>query len=218
MSSSPELLARREPVPAQVRPFVPGAVPGETGGRGPGRADGFAAGYATGYSEGLRRATAAVAAQDEVRLADLAAERDQLRVRLGDLMLRLRAGAVQLQEDALVETGDLVQVVATCAADLARQVVLDAAPTADALVGRLRRALDEAEPGAPTTVHVTPDAVRMLEREGVLPDGLPVGVVVVADVRLSAGDVVVRTGATTVTDLLLPAVQAAVAAMTAAEQ
>lgn len=218
MSSSPELLAHREPVPSQVRPFVPGAVPGPTGGRGPGRADGFAAGYATGYSEGLRRATAAVATQDEVRLADLAAERDELRARLGDLMLGLRAGAVQLQEDALVETGDLVQVVATCAADLARQVVLDAAPTADALVGRLRRALDEAEPGAPTTVHVTPDAVRMLEREGVLPDGLPGGVVVVADARLSAGDVVVRTGATTVTDLLLPAVQAAVTAMTAAEQ
>lgn len=218
MSSSPELLARREPAPPQVRPFVPGAVPGTTGGHGPGRADGFAAGYATGYSEGLRRATAAVTGQEEVRLAALAAERDQLRARMGDLMLQLRAGAVQLQEDASVDVVDLVQVVATCAADLARQVVLDAAPTAEALVGRLRRALEEAEPGAPTTVHVTPDAVRMLEREGVLPDGLPAGVVVVADVRLSAGDVVVRTGATTVTDLLVPAVQAAVAAMTAAEQ
>ncbi|MGJ7441883.1 hypothetical protein [Aquipuribacter sp. MA13-6] len=218
MSSSPELLARREPGVPQVRPFVPGVVPGPTGTAGPGRADGYAAGYATGYSEGLRRATATVGAQEEARLAALAAERDQVRTRLGDLMLQLRAGAVQLQEDATVEVADLVEVVATCAADLARQVVLDAAPTADALVGRLRRALDEAEPGAPTTVHVMPDAVRLLEREGVLPDGLPTGVVVVADVRLSDGDVVVRTGATTVTDLLVPAVEAAVAAMTEVER
>ena len=203
---------------ADIRPFVPGVVPGPVTTSGSSRADGFAAGYATGYSEGLRRATAAVAAEQQVRLAALAAEQEQLRAGVVDLLQQLRAGAVRLQEDASLAVADIAQVVAACASDLAHQVVLDAAPSAEALLGRLRRALDEAEPGASTTVHVTPDAVRLLERAGVLPDGLPQGVVVVADVRLAPGDVVVRTGATTVTDLISPAVQAATAALRTGEQ
>ena len=217
MSSSPDLLARGAAggalTEADIRPYVPGTVPGPSSTAGPGRADGFATGYATGYSEGLRRAHDAVAAREAARLAAAAAEQQQLRAAVVDLLLQLRAGAVRLEEDAVVSVAEVAEVVAACASELARDVVLDAAPSAEALLGRLRRALDEAEPGASTTVHVTRDAVRLLERAGVLPDGLPAGVVVVADARLQPGDVVVRTGATTVTDLVVPAVEAATAAM-----
>ncbi|WP_380163580.1 hypothetical protein [Jannaschia sp. R86511] len=219
MSSSPDLLtpgllAHRPAVPAQVRAFVPGVVPGPERTGGSGRADGFAAGYATGYSEGLRRATVAAQAREQLRLDALAAEQRRVRARVDDLMLQLRAGALQLEEDARIDTAELVDVVAGAAAALAQQVVLEAAPTAETLVARLGRALEAAEPGAPTTVHVAPDGVRLLERAGVLPDGLPAGVVVLGDSRLAAGDVVVRSGATTVTDVLRTAVRAAVEAVT----
>lgn len=210
MSSSPDLQV-------EVRPFVPGAVAagraGGSGRDGGGRSEGFVTGYATGYSEGLRRATAAVAQQEAARAAAAQQEQELARTRLTDLMLSLRAGTVQLQEDAAHQVQELAEVVARCAAHLARQVVLDAAPTPEALLARVRRGLAESPHATGTTVSLAPEGVRALERSGVLPDGLPDGVVVVTDARLSVGDVVVRAGATTVTDLLREAVETAVTTM-----
>lgn len=207
MSTSPEV---------QVRPFVPGTLTDRAAreDRAPaGRGAGFVAGYATGYSEGLRRAAEAVAAQERARELLARRELDRLRDQAGQLLLSLRAGALQLQEQGRIDTDGLAELVAGCAAELAEQVVLDAAPTADALLARIRRGIVDAPLGTAVTVRVAPAGVRALERAGVLPDELPDGVVVLADERLEVGDVVVRAGAATVTDLLRPAVAAAVGAL-----
>lgn len=194
----------------QVRAFVPGTV---AGGGGGGRSDGFVTGYATGYAEGMRRATAAVTEREAVRDAAVAREQGLLRARVGDLMLTLRAGVVQLQADAEEQVDDVAAVVARCAAHLARQVVLEVAPTPEALLARLRRGLAAAPRTPGTTVSLSPAGVQTLERAGVLPDGLPGGVSVVADPGLGTGDVVVRAGATTVTDVLTVAVATALTTM-----
>lgn len=209
MSTSPEL---------QVRPFVPGTITDRArtaGAEDPadGRGAGFVAGYATGYSEGLRRAAETVAAQERARELLVRQELDRLRDQAGRLLLQLRAGALQLQEDAVADTGELAGLVAACAAELAERVIVDAAPTAGALLARIRRGIVDAPLGTAVTVRVSPAGVRALERAGVLPDELPDGVAVVADERLGAGDVVVRAGAATVTDLLRPAVDAALDAL-----
>ena len=86
-----------------------------------------------------------------------------------------------------------------------------AAPGAGALLARILRGLDGTPAGTVVAVRVDPAGLRALERAGVLQDGLPDGVTVVPDPRLGPGDVVVRTGAATVTDLLRPAVAAAAA-------
>lgn len=200
-----------------MRPFVPGSLTdgSQQGDRTAvdGRGAGFVAGYATGYSEGLRRAAESVAAQEQVRDRLVRRELDLLRDQAGRLLLQLRAGALQLQEDAVADTGELAELVASCAAELAEEVVLDAAPTAGALLARIRRGIVDAPLGTAVTVRVSPAGVRALERAGVLPDELPDGVAVVADDRLDAGDVVVRAGAATVSDLLRPAVAAALGAL-----
>lgn len=211
----------------EVRPFVPGSLTGPSArdagddlgrlrSREGGRQAGFVTGYATGYSEGLRRAAESVAAQEAARDAAVERELDTLRAHAGAVLLALRSAAVQVQEDGEVEAAAMAEVVARCAAELAEQVVLAAAPTAEALLARIRRGLDGTRAGAVVAVQVDPAGLRALERAGALQDGLPAGVTVVADPRLSVGDVVVRTGAATVTDLLRPAVAAAGASFTAA--
>ena len=219
----------------EVRPFVPGSLTGPTERDHPnhrdgrdgrdgvtsdlgreraregGRQSGFVTGYATGYSEGLRRAAETVAAQERARDDAVARELDQLRVHAGAVLLALRSAAVQVQEDGVVEAGAMAEVVARCAAELAEQVVLSAAPGAEALLGRIRRGMADTLDGTVVAVRVDPAGMQALERAGALHGGLPEGVSVVADPRLSSGDVVVRTGAATVTDLLRPAVAAAAA-------
>lgn len=130
------------------------------------------------------------------------------------MLLALRQAAVQVQEDGEIEAAAMAEVVARCAAELAAQVVLAAAPTPEALLGRIRRGLEGSRPGAVVAVQVDPEGLRALERTGALTEDLPAGVTVVADPRLGPGDVVVRTGAATVTDLLRPAVAAAAASFT----
>jgi flagellar biosynthesis/type III secretory pathway protein FliH len=209
----------------EVRPFVPGSLTGprerdvsdELGrerARDGGRQSGFVSGYATGYSEGLRRAAESVAAQEAARDASAARELDRLRAQAGAVLLALRAAVVQVQEDGEVEAAAMAEVVARCAAELAEQVVLAAAPDAGTLLARIRRGLDGTPVGTVVAVRVHPEGLRALERAGVVQDGMPGGVTLVADPRLSAGDVVVRTGAATVTDLLRPAVAAAAASFT----
>jgi len=178
-----------------------------------GRQSGFVTGYATGYSEGLRRAAETVAVQERVRDAGVARELDQLRAHAGAVLLALRSAVVQVQEDGVVEAGAMAEVVARCAAELAEQVVLSAAPGAEALLGRIRRGMADAPAGTVVAVRVDPAGMEALERAGALHQ-LPEGVSVVTDPRLGSGDVVVRTGAATVTDLLRPAVAAAAASFT----
>lgn len=221
----------------EVRPFVPGSLTGpqadgsargsgresatgahpELAGeraRQGGRQSGFVAGYATGYSEGLRRAAETVAVQERARDAAVQHELDRLRAQAGTVLLALRSAALQVQEDNAVDAAAMAELVARCAATLAEQVVLTAAPTPEALLARIRRGIDQtvdATAGGPVVaVSVSVDGLGVLERSGVLVDGLPAGVSVVADPRLGPGDVLVRTGAATVTDLVRPAVAAAV--------
>ncbi len=210
----------------EVRPFVPGSLTGpqardadddlarERSAQG-GRQSGFVTGYATGYSEGLRRAAETVAAQERARDAAFTHELEMLRAHAAALLVGLRAAAVQVQDDGAVEARAMAEVVARCAAELAEQAVLSAAPSADALLARILRGIGDPS-GAPlVAVRVDPPGLRALERAGVLQDGLPAGVSVTADPCLGPGDVVVRTGAATVSDLLRPAVAAAAAAFTA---
>lgn len=210
--SSSELRLRAGADPG-VRPFLPGTVAGveATADR---RSDGFVTGYATGYAEGMRRAAAAVTGREQARAAVARQEQELTRARVTDLLLALRGGAAQLQEDAAEQVDDLAAVVARCSAHLARHVVLEAAPTADALLARLRRGLQEAPRDTRTTVSVSRDGLRTLERAGLLPDGLPDGVVVTVQDDLGPGDVVVRAGAATITDLLTAAVATTITAMT----
>lgn len=209
MSSSPEVLTG----PVRVRTFVPGTVATTVGveARAEGRTSGFVTGYATGFSEGLRRAAEAVAEAEAARDTALESALRQLNGRAGHLLLQLRAAAVQVQEDAVVDATAMADLVAGLAAELAEQVVLEAAPTAASLVARIRRGMSDAPVGSTVAVRVSPAGVGVLQRAGVLPDDLPEGVHVVADASLADGDVVVRVGAATVTDLLRPALAAALA-------
>ncbi|WP_336921776.1 hypothetical protein [Aquipuribacter sp. SD81] len=191
-----------------VQPFAPGRLPATAPG---GRQAGFTTGYAAGYAEGLRRAGEAALLEQARRRAAREAEAERDRARLLDLLLALRGAETDRAERARTDVDALVDVVAAAAARLAHDAVLEAAPGADALRARLVRAVAVAGEAAErdgVVARLSPAGARVLERAGLLPDALPAGVRVVPDASLADGDVVVRAGATTVTDLLADALAA----------
>ena len=190
MSTSPEVLA-----------YVPGTVPAP-------RASGFVEGYAGGYAEGLRIATSRAAADAAREAAEgrrrAQAHEERLRAALDTLATTTQA----VRAERLLDAGRLADLVATCVADLVREVVLAAAPSPLALRARLERALAQVDAGQQVVVRISPGQVHQLGAEDTAAHP---GALVLADPSLADGDVVVTAGATQVTDLVSEAVARVVA-------
>lgn len=190
MSTSPEVLA-----------YVPGTVPVP-------RASGFVDGYAAGYAEGLRISTTRATAQAARDAADLRHRAEVQEQRLAAALEHVAATTRAVRAERLLDADRLAGLVATCVADLTREVVMAAAPTPAALHGRLARALAQVDAGQQVVVRVSPDQVHLVGPEDTVAHP---GSRVLADPSLAVGDVVVTAGATQVSDLVSDAVARLVA-------
>lgn len=198
----------------QVLTYAPGPVPGGDDAGASRRGGGFTAGYAAGYSEGLRRAGAAASALAQAEAARATVEREADRRRANRLLSDLATAGEQLRDDSWAAAEALAPLVAALASQVARAVVLEAAPTAGALRARIKRALSHLDSDAAVTVHLNPVDARELAAdsgEAARHAAVTASARVVEDPRLGRGDVVVRAGAQTVSDLLQEALDAALA-------
>lgn len=190
MSSSPEVLV-----------YVPGTLPAP-------RASGFVDGYAAGYAEGLRISTTRATAQAVREAAEARLRAEAHEQRLAAALEHVSAATRAVRSERLLDADRLAELVATCVADLTREVVLAAAPTPAALHGRLARALAQVDAGQQVVVRLSPQQVQLVGTEDTLAHP---GTRVLPDPSLAAGDVVVTADATQVSDLVADAVARVVA-------